>query len=351
MNPTPLTDCYFTKSREALAANGHNPVVVWQIFQKQEDSVFCGLPFLEPMFEKCIEVWSLKEGDLVQPFEPAMIIKAHAQDFIEYETLYLGILARCGRIATNVNRSVTAACGKPVLFFPARFDVPETQVYDGYAAAVGGAAGCATETQMVGWNRFKGLTNKPVGTMPHALIAAFKGDTVAASLAFAAARPNEDVWVLVDFDNHCAATAVEVYKAFKEQGIESRLKGVRLDTSEKLMDAGIAADSNTKDQIFHGVCPELVWFVRKELNAAGAVDVKIAVSGGFTLDKIRQFEQELVPADVYAVGEGFLKGANAYTSDIVAYMDGNKLIPCAKVGRALQTTSRLSLVKGIAVGA
>ena len=46
----------------------------------------------------------------------------------------LGILARQSRIATNVRRTVEAANGKPVLFFPARYDTWQTQECDGYAA-------------------------------------------------------------------------------------------------------------------------------------------------------------------------------------------------------------------------
>lgn len=344
---TDYTDCYFTKSREAANYANLDPVVVWQIFQKH-DAVFCGVRFLEELFDHCLEVQSLKDGESIAPYEPAMIIKAHAQSWLEYETVYLGILARCTRIATNVRAAVNAANGKPVLFFPARFDVKETQFYDGYAAAVGGAAGCATPMQQQGHNLFTGKTTQPVGTMPHALIAVCGGDTVEAALAFAYSRPDEDVWVLVDFHNDCAKTAIEVYEAFKARGMAHRLTGVRLDTSEKLIDAGLAATVETKG--WHGVNPDLVRHVRQQLDAAGATDVKIAVSGGFSPEKIALFEKLNVPADVYAVGEGFLKGSNAFTSDIVARMEGNKLIlGVGKVGRELKTTSRLTIMKGVTV--
>lgn len=345
---TDFTDCYFTKSRDAASYAGLNPVVVWQVFQKHE-AIFCGLKLVEDLFDNAIEVHSLQDGQSISPLEPAMIIKARAQEFVEYETVLLGTLARCTRIATNVRQAVTAAGKKPVLFFPARFDVKETQFYDGYAAAVGGAAGCATLTQQQGHNLFTGKYADPIGTMPHALIAICGGDTVEAALAFAYSRPSEDVWVLVDFKNDCAKTAIEVFNAFKERGIADRLTGVRLDTSEKLVDAGLASlspDGTT------GVCSALVRYVRQQLDAAGANAVKIAVSGGFTPEKIDLFETNNVPADVYAVGEGFLRGSNAFTSDIVARMEGNQLIlGQGKVGRELKTTNRLTMVKGIAVPA
>lgn len=350
-NITPFTDCYFTKSREAAKYIDLDPVVVWQVFQKNV-AIFCGRKFIEPFFADALEVHSLNDGETIEPFEPAMIIKARAQAFVEYETVLLGTLARCTKIATNVRKAVAAANGKPVLFFPARFDVKETQYYDGYAAAVGGAAGCATPVQQQGHNLFTGKTAEPVGTMPHALIAICQGDTVEAALAFAYSRPNEDVWVLVDFHNDCAKTAIEVFKAFKDRGIEDRLKGIRLDTSEKLIDAGLLQTLPGVHDSFHGVNPALVRHVRQELDAAGANDVKIAVSGGFSPEKIALFEKQNVPADVYAVGEGFLKGSNAFTSDIVARMDGNQLVlGQGKVGRELKTTNRLTIVKGDVVPA
>src|SRR5262249_51976781 len=151
-------------------------------------------------------------------------------------TWQIGFLARCGRVAINVRRAVEVANGKPVLFFPARFGVPEAQFYDGYAAAVGGAASCSTEKQMGGFNLYRQTHARAVGTMPHRLIAIYKGDTVRAALALAKAKPDEDIWALVDFDNDSARTAVEVLQAFKERGL--RLAGVRLDTSERLVDTG-----------------------------------------------------------------------------------------------------------------
>lgn len=341
------TDSYFTKAKEAAAAYVVNPTVVWQLFQKR-DGLFCGVGLLRQILERAEEVWSLDEGAAVSPYETSMLVLAPAQSFVEFETVQIGILARCSRVATNVRRAVDAANGKPVLFFPARFDVPETQLYDGYAAAVGGAAGCSTEKQMEGFNLYRAGNRQPVGTMPHALIAICKGDTVRAALAFAQARPKEDVWVLVDFDNDSARTAVEVHRAFTERGL--RLAGVRLDTSERLVDQGyrnaVERGELPADPHPFGVRPGLVQHVRRALDSGGGQDVKIAVSGGFTPDKIHEFESQHAHVDVYAVGEYFLSGAMAYTSDIVAHLDGDNLIPVVKAGRAFNPNPQLRLLKG-----
>ena len=341
------TDSYFTKSREAAAADALNPLVLWQIFQKRS-GVFCGVGLLKEILVPADEVWSLEEASAISPYETTMLVLARAQSFVEFETVQIGILARCSRVASNVRRAVEVANGKPVLFFPARFDIPEAQFYDGYAAACGGVAGCSTEEQMEGFNCYRKTNTPPVGTMPHALIAIFKADTARAALAFAKARPNEDVWALVDFVNDSAGTAVEVFQAFNERGL--RLAGVRLDTSERLADYGLQEAMETgevpRDPTLNGVRPGLVLHVRRALDEAGGRDVKIAVSGGFTPEKISEFESQHMPVDVYAIGEWFLSGSMAYTSDIVAYLENDNLIPTAKIGRGFSPNPRLQLLKG-----
>jgi nicotinate phosphoribosyltransferase len=241
------------------------------------------------------------------------------------------------RVATNVRECVRAAQGKPLLFFPARFDVPEVQEYDGYAARIGGAAGASTKAGA------RAFPTGAVGTMPHALIAAFKGDTVAASLAMAEAGVQGPIWALVDFRNNSARESVAVFRAFKERGLE--LDGVRLDTSQGLVDESIQhLERDRPREELTGVCPELVHEVRNQLDDAGGREVKIAVSGGFSAEKITSFETQRVPVDVYAVGERLLRGSNPFTSDIVGYYEQGKLIPCAKIGRELRHNTRLRRV-------
>ena len=126
---------------------------------------------------------------------------------------------------------VDAANGKPILFFPARHDHWLVQTGDGWAAHVAGAIGVSTDAQASWWG------GRGVGTVPHGLIAAFGGDTVAAAQACAdrfAAEMN--VTVLVDFENDSVRTALEVADALGD-----RLWGVRLDTSERMVDRALWA--------------------------------------------------------------------------------------------------------------
>lgn len=328
------TDHYFINSRIACAHSGNRRRVMYQVFQRS-DVLLCGMKYVRELLGPLapeVEMFALEDGDRLTPMEPAMHLVGPVDRLLTYETVYLGLLARMTRIATNVREAVDAAQGKPVLFFPARFDVPEAQQYDGYAAKIGGAFGASTEAEA------EAFGTSAVGTMPHALIAAFKGDTVAAALAFADALPSEPLWALVDFENDSARTAVDVFRALQERG--HKLAGVRLDTSQDLVDASLKEQGMES----HGVQPELAFEVRRRLNEAGGHQVKISVSGGFTAGKIRMFEQKKAPVDVYAIGEQFLRGSTPFTSDVVGYYEGEAFVPCAKIGREFRPNARLKRV-------
>jgi hypothetical protein len=147
-------------------------------------------------------------------------------------------------------------------------------------------------------------------TVPHGLIAAYGGDTALAARKFMTASPPTSVTVLVDFENDSVRTALEVAGA-----LGSRLWGVRLDTSELLVDRSLWEEMGDFNPT--GVNPRLVRNVRDALDARGFDEVKIVVSGGFTVDKIREFEEDGVPVDAYGVGSSLIRGSNDFTGDIV----------------------------------
>ena len=84
-----------------------------------------------------------------------------------------------------------------------------------------------------------------------------------------------------------------------------------------------------------------MWKVREALDQDGFENVKIVVSGGFTVEKIAEFEERGVPFDSYGVGSSLIRGANDFTADIVL-TDGR---PSAKAGRRYRPSSRLELVE------
>jgi len=175
---------------------------------------------------------------------------------------------------------------------------------------------------------------KASGTVPHALIAAVGGDTVRAVSLFGQSYPEVDLVALVDFDNDCVGTSLKCCEALGD-----RLWGVRLDTAETLVDKSIIPVMQNFKPV--GVIPKLVEMTRETLDSHGFNHVKIIVSGGFSPDKITEFEKLQVPLDAYGVGSYLMGGVYAFTADIVLLENR----PCGKVGRKCIPNPRLELVK------
>ena len=365
---------YFSRAKRVLEAEKPDTVATVQLFQKGE-SVLCGIDealavlrvgagswtdevkaaecferylaarrgnergprrsreaeldlLWEPSFDQ-LEVHALYDGDRVEPWETVAHVTGPLHLFAHLESVYLGVLARRTKIATNIARVVEAANGKPLLFFADRFDHFTTQAGDGYAAHVAGAHGVATDAMAAWWGE-KGL-----GTIPHGLIAAFEGDTVAATDAFARHVPEADLVALVDFNNDCVGDAVACARHFGD-----RLWGVRLDTAETMVDRSITPDL-MGDFNPTGVNVPLVRLVRGALDAEGYQHVKIVVSGGFDERRVARLEHAGAPVDVYAVGSSLLRGSADFTADVVT-VDGR---PLAKAGRRLRPNPRMEPVR------
>jgi len=232
-------------------------------------------------------------------------------------------------IMRNVLQVVEAARGKQIFYFPARHDHWLVQTGDGWSAHVAGAIGVSTDAQASWWG------GRGIGTVPHGLIAAYGGDTVKAATVFADRYHEEmNVTVLVDWENDSVRTALRVAEA-----LGPKLWGVRLDTSEDLVDRSLFEEMGGFKPT--GVNPRLVEKVRGGLDGAGYPGVRIVASGGFTVERIREFEAAGVPVDAYGVGSSLIRGDNDFTADVV-YVDGR---PCAKVGRRYSPNPRLERVE------
>jgi nicotinate phosphoribosyltransferase len=338
------SDAYFNFTKELLEGEGRRPHVTMQVFQKQRSILGgvdeaiailkAGAGEIGPGGEwidgwERLQVHALHEGDDIEPWETVMTIEGDYALFAHLETVYLGPMARRSLVMRNVRDVVEAARGKPILFFPARHDHWLVQTGDGWAAHIGGSIGVSTDAQASWWG------GRGVGTVPHGLIAAYGGDTVAAAKAFCHRFADQmNVTVLVDFDNDCVGTSLACAEALGKQ-----LWAVRLDTSERLADKTLVQRFG-QEAAPRGVAPELVHAVREALDAAGHGHVRIVVSGGFAAEKIRRFEAAGVPVDAYGVGSSLIRGANDFTADVVV-VDGR---PCAKVGRAFKPNPRLEPV-------
>ncbi|HEY2259014.1 MAG TPA: quinolinate phosphoribosyl transferase [Solirubrobacteraceae bacterium] len=337
------SDAYFVLTKTLLESEGEHPHVTVQVFQKH-DSLLGGIDEAIAVLKLCsgraenggwvngwdqLTVHALHEGDRIAPRETVLTIEGDYTLFAHLETVYLGTLARRSLIMRNVREVVEAAQGKQILYFPARHDHWLVQTGDGWSAHVAGSVGVSTDAQASWWG------GRGIGTVPHGLIAAYGGDTVKAAQRFADRFYEEmNITVLVDFENDSVKTALEVATA-----LGPKLWGVRLDTSEQLVDRSLFDEMGGFRPT--GVNPRLVEKVRGALDAGGFSDVQIVVSGGFDAKRIREFEAAGVPVDAYGVGSSLIRGDNDFTADVVL-LEGR---PTAKVGRSFQPNPRLQKVQ------
>ena len=325
-----------------------------------------------------LRVRAVREGTLARPQHPVLVVRGRYRDFAHLETPLLGVLTRCSRVATNVYESLLASRGKPILFFPARFDLPHCQPLDGYAyrvalatyAAVTGIrvpAHVSTDAQGALW------AERGSGTMPHAFILCFLGDTAEAVLAFCRHAPPSVMRVaLVDTTNDCVGESVRTARRLLEEHLRLLRAGrsaeaaryvlhaVRVDTAQDLRDKSVPASPDPR--LERGVTPVLAKLVRGALDQASqgmglsgrwrtAADryvrgVRIVATGGFDPGKIRLFEKRRAPVDVYGVGSFLLRGAaNDYTADVVRVRVGGRFVTMAKTGRRPRRSHELRPVR------
>ena len=346
---------YLAAERRLYARWLELPALSWDEYEPIAREVFDVSHELSALWEpswRDLRVESLYDGEVAEPNEPIMRIEGEYAAFAHLETLYLGALTEGSRVATNTRDVVAAAHGKPVIMFGARHQGHEAQAGSGYAAYVGGAIGVSTDEQGEWWG------SRGLGTVPHALIAVYGGDTAVATLKFdeymnrapdgvghltAKGTPEGHVNVtsLVDFQNDVVNTSLGVAHALGQ-----RLWGVRVDTSESLVDKSVLDELRRRDGVaapddLRGVTPRLVELLRTALDDAGYGHVRIVASGGFDAEKIRRFEELGVPVDVYGVGSALVHGTGFdHTADIVR-VNGRDL---AKTGRRYLPSERLHVV-------
>ncbi len=318
-----------------------------------------------------LEVDAVRDGDITyydgDPEDVLTVIEIRGRyrDFALLETPILGVLSRASRVATNVYEVLQVSNGKSVLFFPARFDVPEVQAIDGYAYWLAMQRYnmeynqsmvplTSTDAQGAWWGGRGG------GTIPHALIATFLADDVETMIQFARHIPLDTPRiVLTDFNNDAVGSSVATLTAFWQHyraAYEANdadamrrwtLYGVRLDTGSKVRDQSLGADDP------RGVSTVLVRAVRAGIDRAWEswhvpahlVDAarefcqqtRIVVSGGFNRQKVEAFERARAPVDIYGVGSSLLSNSpdtnTDFTMDVVRVLINGRWVDMAKVGR------------------
>ena len=185
-------------------------------------------------------------------------------------------------------------------------------------------------------------------------------------MAFASTRPADIPRIaVVDFNNDCVGTSLAVIRALfrrylehmkagrTQEALRYKLFGVRPDTSSNMRDVSVPPLGDKR--LDCGVNARLVFLLRaaidREWDSWGLAgddarlaaeychEIRIAVTGGFTPERIRQFEELKVPADIYGVGSWLLSSCdvcgtnNDFTADVVRVRIEGRWHDLAKTGR------------------
>lgn len=211
------------------------------------------------------------------PIAEGQLLETRLVNFLQYQTL----------VATKAARMVLAAPRKSLVDFGLRrAHSGEAGLLAARAAYLAGFAGTATVPAA---ERFA----VPIyGTMAHSFVQAHDSEE-AAFLAFAAARPDQTVFLIDTFDTEAGARkVVTIAPCLAAKGI--KVKGVRIDSG----DLGQHARE-----------------VRAILDGAGLGDAAIVASGGVDEFLLQRLTDEGAPIDTYGIGTSLVTSEDAPALD------------------------------------
>lgn len=223
------------------------------------------------------DLYAFKEGSVMFPHEPIMIVRTNLVDAQLIETMLLIEFNHQSLIATKTNRIVTSAKGRGVMEFGARrAHGVDASVYGARAAYIGGVVG--SSNTILG----KMYNMEVLGTMAHSYVQSFDTE-LEAFRAYCNTFPNNALLLVDSYDTLKSGVpnAIIALKELKEKGYKP--KGIRIDS---------------------GDLAYLSKQARKMLNEAGLEECIICVSNSLDEYLIKELiiEQE-APIDLFGVGE------------------------------------------------
>ncbi|MBE0448940.1 MAG: nicotinate phosphoribosyltransferase [Actinobacteria bacterium] len=273
-----ITDVYFLRDLQVLKAKGIQKHVLGEaraatLPQSWPWGIYAGVEELAHLFSGVkVDIDTMDEGTLFRAEEVVVNVSGIYTDFAIYETSMLGLICQASGIATRAAKCKLAAGERSVISFGARRMHPAISPMIERNAFIGGCDGVAVtkSAELIG--------EKPVGTMPHALIIAFE-DEVAAFKAFdEIIDPSVRRVALIDtFEDEKFGALKAAY------ALGDRLFGIRLDTP------------GSRRGNFLKILEEVRW----ELDLRGFEHVKLFLSGGLDETKIAELNKY---ADAYGVG-------------------------------------------------
>lgn len=174
------------------------------------------------------DIYAIPEGSVMFPREPMLKVIAPIMEAQFIETAILNILNHQSLIATKAARICYAAEGDGIMEFGLRrAQGPDAGIYGARAAVIGGCAG--TSNVLTGQ-----MFDVPVmGTHAHSWIMSFD-DEYTAFYTYARLYPMACTLLVDTYDtlNSGVPNAIKVFKQMKNEGIELKNYGIRLDSGD-----------------------------------------------------------------------------------------------------------------------
>lgn len=174
------------------------------------------------------DIYAIPEGTVVFPREPLVKVVAPIMEAQLVETAILNIINHQSLIATKAARVCYAAKGETVMEFGLRrAQGPDAGIYGARAAVIGGCAG--TSNVLTG----KMFDVPVLGTHAHSWIMSFP-DEYTAFKTYAQMYPNSCTLLVDTYDvlKSGVPNAIRVFEEMREQGIELKRYGIRIDSGD-----------------------------------------------------------------------------------------------------------------------
>ena len=261
------------------------------------------------------DIYSVREGEIVFPMEPILIVRAPLIQAQLIETALLNIINHQTLIATKASRVNTAAGeGKVVEFGLRRAQGPDAGIYGSRASVIGGASG--TSNVLAGQ-----MFDIPVkGTHSHSWVLSYPTELDAFN-AFADVYPDTCLLLVDTYDTLRSGVpnAIKVFDRLKKEG--HKPLGIRLDS-------GDLAYLSKK--------------ARKMLDEAGHSDAVIFASNDIDENLVNSLNEQGAKIDLYGVGTKLI------TSDNMPSLGGvYKLAEIVRDGRAVPRIKKSDSIEKI----
>lgn len=236
-------------------------------------------PFLDYLanFQFSGEIYAIPEGSICFPGEPLLRVKAPIMEAQLIETAVLCFINHQSLIATKSVRVNWAAKGDAVMEFGLRrAQGADAGTFGARAAVIGGCVGtsnvyCARDFQI-----------PPKGTHAHSWVMSFDSE-LEAFRAYAKLFPDMCILLVDTYDTLKSGVpnAIKVFQEMRDQGVDSKLYGIRLDSGDL---AYLSKEA------------------RKMLDAAGFPDAIISASSDLDEFLVRDLKLQGAQISLWGIG-------------------------------------------------